>query len=134
MTVPGKGGAPSKYNSIEELDNKIQEYFDSGVKEENYIVKDNGSEKIVKRKVYTITGLALYLGFASRQSFYDYEDRGEFSYSIKRARLFIESEYEALLQSKFATGAIFALKNFGWKDKQEIENTGNSTCLVKFEK
>lgn len=69
----------------------------------------------------TITGLALYMGFASRQSFYDYEKSGEFSYTIKRARLRIENKYEEALHGTSPTGAIFALKNFGWTDKQEIE-------------
>ena len=72
----------------------------------------------------TISGLAYYLGFESRQSFYDYEKRPEFSYTIKRARLFIENEYEKLLISNNTTGAIFALKNFGWSDKQEIQHSG----------
>lgn len=72
----------------------------------------------------TITGLAYHLGFESRQSFYDYEKRDLFSYTIKRARMFIENEYEKLLISNNTTGAIFALKNFGWTDKQDIEHSG----------
>jgi hypothetical protein len=79
----------------------------------------------------TITGLALYMGFASRQSFYDYEKSGEFSYIIKRARLRIENKYEEALHGTSPTGAIFALKNFGWKDKQEVEQSGGIT--IKFE-
>ena len=73
----------------------------------------------------TITGLAYHLGFESRQSFYDYEKREAFSYTVKRARMFIENEYEKLLRSGNVTGAIFALKNFGWTDKQEHEMSGN---------
>lgn len=74
----------------------------------------------------TITGLCIALGFESRQSFYDYEKNSEFSYIIKRARLFIESDYEALLQTGQCTGAIFALKNMGWSDKQEQEQSSES--------
>jgi len=73
----------------------------------------------------TITGLAYHLGFESRQSFYDYEKRENFSYTIKRARMFIENEYEKLLISNNTTGAIFALKNFGWTDKQEVDLSGS---------
>lgn len=69
----------------------------------------------------TITGLAYSLGFASRQSFYDYEKNEKHSYTIKRARLFIESVYESGLSKGNVAGAIFALKNFGWTDKQEID-------------
>ena len=78
---------------------------------------------VVKMPVPTITGLALHLGFCSRQSFYDYESRPEHSYTIKKARTFIEKHYEELLQVGNTTGAIFALKNMGWLDKISNENT-----------
>ena len=58
----------------------------------------------------TMTGLALFLGFCSRQSMYDYEEKSQFSYTIKRARTFIECEYEKMLHNGQCTGAIFALK------------------------
>jgi hypothetical protein len=74
----------------------------------------------------TITGLAYDLGFESRQSFYDYEKAGAHSYTIKRARLRIESAYEQRLHGNSPTGAIFALKNFGWVDKQETDVTVKS--------
>ena len=104
-----KGGRPAKFESITVLQDAIASYFVEGEE---------------KGKV-SVTGLALFLGFDSRQSFYDYENKGgEFSYTIKRARLQIEQHYEEALLSKNATGAIFALKNFGWRDKVEQELTG----------
>jgi len=33
-------------------------------------------------------------------------------------------EYEKALQGHSPTGAIFALKNFGWRDKQDVELSG----------
>lgn len=99
-------GRPPKYNNAEDMQQAISDFF----KQE--------TGKI------TISGLAYHLGFESRQSFYDYESISEFSYTIKRARLFIENEYEKLLISNNTTGAIFALKNFGWTDKQEFEHSG----------
>jgi hypothetical protein len=72
----------------------------------------------------TFAGMAAHLGFASRQSFYDYEKRPDFSYSVKRARLLVEAEYEKKLSSTAPTGAIFALKNHGWNDKQQVEHSG----------
>ena len=96
----------------EELQELIDEYFAD-------------TEKPIK----TITGLCLHCGFASRQSFYDYEKKEKFSYSIKRARMMIENVYEERLQGNTCTGAIFALKNFGWIDKTETEIT-----LKKFKK
>lgn len=96
-------GRPPMYNTPEELIKKIKEYF------------SQDDSKI------TITGLCLFLGFESRQSFYDYEEKKEFTYIIKRARLVIESEYEERLQGNNPTGAIFVLKNMDWSDKSEIE-------------
>jgi hypothetical protein len=80
----------------------------------------------------TWTGLANYLGFESRQSLEDYKKKEDFSYPIKKALLRIEEQYEGLaIYSKNPTGAIFALKNFGWKDKQEVEQSGG--IHIKFE-
>lgn len=73
----------------------------------------------------TIAGLCYELGFESRQSFYDYENNPEFSYTVKRIRLFVESQYEINLSGTTPTGSIFALKNMGWKDKQETEHSGS---------
>jgi len=102
-------GRPLKFETPEELQATILSFF----------AEENGR--------ITISGLAYYLGFESRQSFYDYEKRPEFSYTIKRARLFIENEYEKLLISNNTTGAIFALKNFGWTDKSELDLSGSVT-------
>lgn len=106
-TEKNKVGRPSKFESVAILQDAITSYFaEAGEKQ-------------------SITGLALFLGFESRQSLYDYEKKGEeFSYTIKRARLQIEQHYEEALLSRNSTGAIFALKNFGWKDKTEQEITG----------
>lgn len=102
------------FNNDVDLRNSIQKYF-----EEN---KSN----------VTITGLAYYLGFASRQSFYDYENDERYSYTIKRARLFMESVYEGQLLKGNVAGAIFALKNFGWSDKQEIDQKTEHSGTIGF--
>jgi len=72
----------------------------------------------------TFTGMAIHLGFADRQSFYDYQKQPEFSCSVKRARALVEMSYERRLSSSNPVGAIFALKNHGWTDKQRVEHTG----------
>lgn len=115
------GGCPPFYDTPEALQGKIDEYFKSGLKKRTVFV---GKDKEpVEVEMPTISGLAYFLGFASRQSFYDYEKREGFSYTIKRARLFIEVDYEEQLQHGNTTGAIFALKNMGWKDKTEHDHT-----------
>ena len=102
-------GRPMIYDTVDKLQDAITEYFKT--KEE-------------QEKMPTKTGLAYELGFESRQSIYDYANRGdEFSYTIKRALLYMESIVEERLYGPNSTGAIFWLKNVGWKDKQEVEST-----------
>lgn len=122
-------GRPAKFETADDLQQKIDDYFEYIEGDFNWVDDELSGQS---RKVYerhpespAITALALYLGFESRQSLYDYEKDGEFSYTIKRARLKIESFYEQNLLGKGVTGAIFALKNFGWKDKQEIDMKAN---------
>lgn len=75
----------------------------------------------------TVTGLALYLGFASRQSVHDLAARGDdFSYVIKRAQLWVENAYELKLTGPNAAGPIFALKQMGWRDQQDLHHTGDA--------
>lgn len=115
-------GHPPIFETPEELAVKIGEYFNEGVKIRTVIVGKFPNQKAIEVPVPTITGLCFYLGFESRQSFYDYKKREKFSYTIKRARLFIEQEYEEQLQFGNVTGAIFALKNLGWIDKTIVDN------------
>jgi hypothetical protein len=60
-----------------------------------------------------------YIGLSDRRSFYDYGSRPAFSHVIKKAHNKIEEYYEEKLLSGVTVGAIFALKNLGWADKQE---------------
>lgn len=118
------GGRPPMWDNIEELEESIKDYFDSC----KPIVEDGN---IIDFGTPTITGLALALGFASRQSIYDYKEKEEFAYTIKKALLRVENGYEKRLSHNGATGAIFALKNMGWKDKVENETVNvNYTAEV----
>lgn len=127
-------GRPPFYNSAEELQEAIHDYFTNGVKIRTVIVGKAPNQQAIEVPVPTISGLVYHLGFESRQSFYDYEEKQEFTYTVKRARLFIEKEYEEQLQIGNTVGAIFALKNMGWKDKSEVENSGTQTFVWKEEK
>jgi len=102
------------FHNPEALQKLVDEYFDQDAKQKP-----------------TITGLCLHCGFESRQSFYAYELKEEFSYTIKRARLRIENVYEQALFSNHMAGAIFALKNFDWSDKQQVEQSGNVNQEIK---
>lgn len=123
-------GRPPLFKSDSQLKSKINKYFKSIEGEFHMEPGEDEEGNIIEKKVWdsypepaTITGLCLFLGFESRQSFHDYAKNEEFSYTIKKARLRIEHEYEKSMNtSKIPTAQIFALKNLGWSDKQEIEN------------
>lgn len=119
FAIGNNGGQPPLYETVEQMTAVIDEYFAS------YQPNGDDAPNPVLGFKPTITGLALYLGFESRQSLYDYKKKKEFSYIIKKACLFIEMNYEQLLESKAATGAIFALKNMGWNDRSQIELGGD---------
>lgn len=108
FSIGNQGGRPPHFKSIDSLEKLISSYF----------------KEIIENEPATITGLALYLGFESRQSFYDYEKDEKFSYIIKKARLRIEYEYEKKLTGQNVAGPVFALKNMGWKDRSETEIIG----------
>ena len=101
-------GRPLKFESAEELQDKIDMYFVK-CKEEQI--------------PFTISGLACALD-TTRRTLLDYEEKDEYSHTIKRAKAKIEAFNEQMLYSKDVptTGVIFNLKNnYGWKDTQAIE-------------
>ena len=104
------GGRPLKFKNEKELQRKIDAWLRVCKKE---------------KRPLTITGLALALE-TGRNVLIDYENREEFSNTIKRAKLLCENyAEEALFLGKNVAGAIFNLKNnYNWKEKQEIEHNG----------
>ena len=113
-------GQPPYYKSPDELETKILEYFNNCPDLKAVKLKDSeGAEYIDYKPCPTVTGLALFLGFCDKQSLYDYQSRSEYSYLIKKARTMIERKHEQNLDNGQCTGAIFALKNMGWKDKPD---------------
>lgn len=107
-------GRPPLYDNPEEFERKCEEYF------------------LDTTQQHTWTGLAIHLGFESRQSLEDYKQKPEFAYSIKKSLLRIENTYEKAIFSKNPAGPIFALKNFGWRDKQEIDQKTEHSGQVSF--
>jgi DNA-packaging protein gp3 len=128
--TPKKIGRPRKYNNAQDLQDAIDDYFENGVKLREVLVGRKGEQEIAQIPVPTITGLVLHVGYESRQSFYDLEKDERFSYTVKRARTFIEKEYEEQLAINGGSGPIFALKNFGWVDKTENEVTGKDGAAL----
>jgi hypothetical protein len=76
----------------------------------------------------TVTGLALALGFDSRNGLLYYQDeKPAFLSTIKKAKARVEAAFEKELihRNGSVTGLIFNLKNnFAWKDAQELNHTG----------
>jgi hypothetical protein len=107
-------GRPLKFKTPEELELKIQDYLNKCKSEEIPL---------------TITGLALHLD-TDRATLMNYQNRDEFFNTIKRAKTIIENAYELRLVEKGRAGDIFALKNFNWTDKQEVETTTTTRIQI----
>lgn len=108
-------GRPLKFQSVDDLQAKIDAFF---------------GECDASKEPYTITGLALALG-TSRQCLINYEDRPEFFDAIKTAKDRVENYAEKRLFTGQPTGPIFALKNFGWKDSQNVNLGGQDDNPIK---
>lgn len=123
----GAGGRPLKFKTVQELQEKIDAYFDSCWIEKT---DDNGNTLNIQVRPYTITGLANAIGI-DRKTLLEYQERDEFSNTVKEAKRKVAQYVEEyLFMGKNQTGAIFNLKNnFDWKDKTETDVTSNGETL-----
>lgn len=106
-------GRPLLFETVEALQSAMDLYFRSTPEQE-----------------WTITGLALALN-TSRETLMNYEEKPEFFDTIKKGKDMVHNAYEKDLRRKGRSGDIFALKNFGWTDKQETEHSGEVTYTIK---
>ena len=114
-----KGGRPPKYKNKEEIEGLIKKYFED-CKGKPYL-GDNGvpvhaNHGTVLWEEYphppTVTGLALALGFTSRQALLNYQGKEEFVDTITRAKTYIEDYAERRLYDRDGVqGAKFVLIN-----------------------
>ena len=89
---------------------------------------------IIGRKPPTMTGLALALGFSSRQSLLNYQGKKQFVDTITRAKSFIEAyAEERLFDRDGVQGAKFSLiNNFkGWREKPEDDGVSDLLARAK---
>ena len=103
------GGQPPKYKTPEELQQKLDEFFDYCKKEGRIPLQGE---------------MAYFLGFASRQSLYDYEKNRRYSYIIRRAKQKCENELnqKALLgEANPLIAKLNLATNYGYNDKKEID-------------
>lgn len=77
------------------------------------------------QRPYTMAGLAESLAI-SRQALIDYAERKEFLDSVGAAKEKVHRFTEEQLFGRASSGAAFGLlNNWGWKDKQEVDQTTN---------
>jgi hypothetical protein len=136
------GGRPPFYNSVEEIQEMIDKYFEE-CDGKPFLDKDgnpvrNKDGKIIRddRRPYTITGLALALGFNSRQALLNYQAKEEYHDTIVRAKARVERyAEERLYDNNGANGAKFSLANNfkGWSEKQQIEGSINTKQEITVE-
>ena len=134
-----KGGRPPMYKTVEEIQEKIDEYFKEceGTqlfdKDGNPMIDKYGNPIMYGVKPLTITGLALALGFTSRQALLNYQDKAQFVDTITRAKAKVEQYAEERLFDKDGSnGAKFSLANNfeGWREKQQIEADVSGVNIV----
>ena len=122
------GGRPPKYKNKEEIEEKIEQYFKNCEghpltdEDGKQIYNKYGYPVIVDRKPLTVTGLALALGFTSRQALLNYQGKKEFVDTITRAKSRVEQYAEERLFDKDgSSGAQFSLRNNfkGWNEEQK---------------
>lgn len=110
-------GRPLKFPDLEALEARIQAYFTS--------CKDLD-------EIPTISGLAVHLD-TSRETLMNYEKRGEYFDTIKKAKDMVVALQEQLaMKGKInPTVWIFSAKNnLGYADKQELDHTSKGERIA----
>lgn len=132
-------GRPPKYKTTEEIQEKIDAYFEEC---KGKILQNAAGEPVLDKsgkpirydaRPLTVTGLAIALGFTSRQALLNYQAKQEFVDTITRAKAVVERYAEERLFDKDgANGAKFSLANnfAGWKEKPLIEADVNKATIT----
>jgi len=113
-----KTGRKLKFETVEDLEEKIEAYFD---------------KMEVEKRPLTISGLAVELD-CDRVTLLNYEkDGAAFFSTIKKAKQKIENyAEEKLFNGRNVAGVIFNLKNnySNWKDRQETDITSKGETIT----
>ena len=113
MATKKAGGRLPRYKTKEEIEEKIEAYFRSCEGEilldenGNAVTDKSGRPILTGQRPPTVTGLALALGFTSRQALLNYQAKPE----------------ERLFDRDGSNGAQFSLRNNfrGWNERQPSE-------------
>ena len=132
-------GMTPKYTSVEEIESKIEQYFENC---KGYPLTDNEGNQIFNKfglPVFidvhppTVTGLALALGFTSRQALLNYQAKLEFVDTITRAKARVEQyAEERLFDRDGSNGAQFSLRNNfkGWDADKKNDDSGDGKITI----
>jgi hypothetical protein len=103
-------GRPPKFETPEELETKIEEFFEYCIEE---------------KEIPDVEGLAVFLD-TTRKTLFEYEKKPDFSNTVKRAKekIFHKKKQLAFQGKMNATVFIFDAKNnHEYTDKQELDHT-----------
>ena len=128
-------GKPPIWDDPKKFDKRVNEYFEY-IKGEFKDIPKKGKEEahttcLRAPEPPLITGLALFMGFSTKTTLYEYAKRKEYANSIKRGLMLVENNYEKYLFEKNSTGAIFALKNMDWRDQRHHDHTTKGKELTQ---
>ncbi len=130
-------GQPPKYETPEQLDIKIEEYFVDckELKEHRFVDRGHNLVTAMMPKTPTITGLALFLGFADTQSLMDNAKRdNSFSVIITRAKVRCGEELNQKALNREVEARIARLNlsaNHGMHEKQALEHSGKDGSPIQ---
>ena len=132
-------GMTPMYTSVEEIESKIEQYFENC---KGYPLTDNEGNQIFNKfglPVFidvhppTVTGLALALGFTSRQALLNYQAKPAFVDTITRAKARVEQyAEERLFDRDGSNGAQFSLRNNfkGWDADKKNDDSGDGKITI----
>lgn len=139
---------PKVYKTAKQMEKAIDKYFEDCLGKPllddkgNVLTDKRGNPVMIGARAPTVTGLALALGFNSRQTLLNYQAQKEFVDTITRAKTRCEEYAESCLYTRDgARGAEFSLKyNFGWEQRENTPPGGEgeedplSKSLAEFAK
>lgn len=117
----------AKYESAAAFREVAEKYFNQYPHPDNFAEEEEklrAVQSIQSGLIPTLNGLALFLGFESIQSLYNYEKRDGFKSVLNWLRAKIASYWELNLNSKFANGAqkwLESVQPDNWGDKSKLK-------------
>lgn len=119
-------GRRRDYSNPDDMQAIIYQYFEGCKSNGEGRDKDDWKEaEITSDQHPSIIGLCVALQL-SRKVFIEYEAREEFRNTVEQAKLEIEAYNVQRLYDSQVAGVKFILTNgFNWKDKQDIEHSGD---------